>query len=286
MSEPHITESIVASLGTPSFVEDISFETILAATKADLIARWPDFNVQSLESDPAVKLLEVTAYREMRYRQRVNDAARSLLIAYGAGTDLDHLGAFYDTVRLVDESDERFRQRIILAIQGRSPGGTIARYKYIAMSSSPKVRSVAVWREDTDPTVRFSVLSTDDGGIPDDALLDQVEASLLDDSVRLVSDTILVESAVFQTVNIAADIWLLPDTPQAVFEGLEQNLRDAWYAEGGLGFDLTRSWIISRLMRGGVQKVTVQTPGADQTAPFNKAIALGTVTLTMKGRNF
>lgn len=286
MSEPHISESAVAALGTPSFVEVISFEGILSTIKADLIARWPDFNVQNLESDPAVKLLEVVAYREMQYRQRVNDAARSLLVAYGVGSDLDHIGSFYDAVRLVNESDDRFRARIILAIQGRSPGGTVARYKYIALSSSVKVRSVAVWREDTDPTIRVSVLSTDDGGVPSNNLLNIVEAAMNDDTVRMVSDTIVVESAVQQTVNIAADIWLLPDTPVAVFNALEQNLRDAWELEGGLGFDLSRSWIISRLMRGGVQKVSVGTPGSDQTAPFNKAISLGTITLTLAGRNF
>lgn len=286
MSEPHITESAVAALGTPSFVEVISFEAILADVKADLIARWPEFNVQSLESDPAVKLLEVTSYREMQFRQRVNDAARSLLIAFGVGTDLDHVGAFYDAIRLVGESDDRFRSRIILAIQGRSPGGTVARYKYIALSSSAKVRSVAVWREDTDPTVRVSVLSTDDGGVPSQSLLAEVTAAMTHESVRLVSDTIVIESAVQQIVNITADIWLLPDTSQAVFDALEQNLRDAWDTEAGLGFDLTKSWITSRLMRGGVQKVVVNTPVSDIVAPFNKAVSLGTITLTLKGRDF
>lgn len=47
----------------------------------------------SLESDPVTKLLEVASYIKLGNRARVNDAAKSQLLAYAIGADLDHLAA-------------------------------------------------------------------------------------------------------------------------------------------------------------------------------------------------
>ena len=69
----------LSRLPAPTVVEAIDYEMVLAALKADLVARWPDYTAD-LESDPAIKLLEVAAYREVLLRQRVNDAARAVLV--------------------------------------------------------------------------------------------------------------------------------------------------------------------------------------------------------------
>ena len=54
----------------------------------------------------------------MLLRNRINIAARGQLLAYAAGTDLDHLAAFYGVERLAGEGDERLRLRIQLRIKG------------------------------------------------------------------------------------------------------------------------------------------------------------------------
>jgi len=77
---------------TPDVIEQIDYESLLSALRADLQARLPTFNAW-LESDPIMKLLEVAAYREMLLRQQFNDRARSVMLAYALGADLDHLGA-------------------------------------------------------------------------------------------------------------------------------------------------------------------------------------------------
>jgi phage-related baseplate assembly protein len=284
MSLPSIID--LSALPVPDMIETVSFEDIVQNMRDDLVARFPAIvGVVDLESEPARKLIEVFAYREITYRARINDACRSLLIGYSTASDLDNLGAFYDVVRLTDETDARFRERIVLAIMGRSPGGTEARYRYIAMSASEKVRSVAIWRDEIDPTVRVSVLATNNGGIPTAGVLDAVTDALNDPTIKLVSDTITVESAVLETKNVTANIWLLPTTPMSVFNGLETSLKAAWEAEGGLGFDMTKAWLTARLMQAGVQKVDIVTPASDQVAPFNRAISMGNVNLTMMGRN-
>ena len=280
-----ITQIDIDNLPAPEVVEALDFEALLAAAVADLTSRFPAIaGVIGLESEPARKLLETDAYMETLLRARINDAARSQLLAYAAGGDLDHLAAFYDVTRLVDEDDDRLRARVILAISGRSTGGTAERYRYVAMSASLDVRDAIVWRGPLSPVVNVAIYSADTGGAASAALLSTVESALNDEAVRMVNDTIAVRSAVSATVNIAADVWLLPSADLSVFSGLEAALRAAFDAEGGLGFDLTQSWITARLMRAGVQRVSITAPVADVAVEEYEAVAIGTVSLTYKGR--
>src|SRR6185436_13616375 len=84
----------------PDIVEQIFFEDILAAMIADLQVRDPAFTAL-LESDPAYKIMEVCAYREMLLRQRVNEAAKGVMLSIAIGTDLDQIAANYNVERLV-----------------------------------------------------------------------------------------------------------------------------------------------------------------------------------------
>ncbi len=275
----------IAALPPPEVIEDLDFEAILEAAVADLVERFPAIaGVIGLESEPARKLLEVDAFREVLIRARINDVHRANLLAFARGGDLDHLAAFYDVLRLTGETDERLRARVILAISGRSTGGTAARYRFVAMTASVDVRDAIVYRVGTSPVVHVAIFSYEDGGIPDPAILAAVEDALNASDVRMVNDTIAVRSAVTQAVPVVADVWLLPQAELAVFDGLEASLRQSFEDEAGLGFDLTRAWITARLMLPGVQRVTISAPAADVAAEEYEALALGTVTLTYRGR--
>lgn len=282
-----ITEIDIEGLASPEAVEELDTETIVTAMRDQLVVLFPGIEgVIDLESEPARKLLEVCAYRETLIRARINDAVRANLVAFAGGTDLDQLAAFYDVLRLAGESDEAFRTRIILNIAGRSTGGTEPRYRAVALGADVRVADAAVWTEPPDPTVRVAVFSTDNDGVADQALLDAVEAAVTDPSVRMVNDIIAVQPAVFQTVDVTADVYLLPNTPTTVFDNLEQNLRDALAEEGGMGFDITLSWLTARLMRTGVQRVVITEPGSDVVLAPHQAATLGTITLTNAGRDF
>lgn len=277
----------LAALETPEVIETIDYEAAVLAMRDDLVARFPSIvGVVDLESEPSRKLIEVFAYREIMIRARTNDAARANLLAYAAGNDLDHLAFFYDVVRLPSETDTALRARVVLAIRGRSPGGTEPRYRYVALTADVRVADAVVWREGTSPLVRVAIYSTDNGGVPDAPLLAAVTAALNDPAVRMVSDTILVTAAVQTVQNIVASLTLLPNTSDTVTTSIAAALRADWAAESGLGFDLTRSWLNARLMRLGVYKATVTTPAEDVIADPSEAIALGTITLTVAGRNF
>lgn len=277
-----------STLPAPAIIEALDFEAIVDALVADVIVRFAaagvDYDVGNLETDPVKIIFEAAAYREVLLRARINDAARANLLAFATGSDLDHLAGFYDVIRLTGETDEALRSRVVLAIQGRSPAGPEERYAFVARSADVRVKEVRVYRVDGGPNVRIALLASDNGGVPDAAMMAAVTAAVGAANVRVVSDVIEVLAATQVTSNIAARVWLLPDTPMAVFDGLEAALRAAWSAEGGIGFDLNPSWIAAKLHAVGVAKVEVTAPAASVVVDGNTAIAIGTVTLTFSGR--
>jgi len=96
----------LSQLPVPDVVEVLDYETILAERKATLISLYPEDQQEAitrtlaLESEPIVKLLQENAYREVIWRQRVNEAALAVTLAYSAGNDLDVVVGNNNTERL------------------------------------------------------------------------------------------------------------------------------------------------------------------------------------------
>lgn len=281
--------SELAGLPAPSIVEEIGYETRLGILRDRLVALFDaagiDYDVENLETDPAQILLQVSAYQDVLLRQRVNEAIRSTFLAYAVGGDLDVLAQWYDVYRLAGEDDDRLRRRVILAIQGRSPGGTEARYRAIALGADVRVQDAAVYTVGRDPTVRVAVFSTEAGGVASPSLLSAVDGALQAPDVRMVNDLIVVASAAQQVVDVVADIWLLPQAPESTITVVQAALVAAWSGLS-LGRDVTMSWLTAMLQVDGVQRVVVTAPTSDVVMPFDQAAGLGTITLNNRGRAF
>lgn len=282
--------STLATLGKPEIIEPLDFESILTESKATFQQYATDrgiaYDASGLETDPVVSIFEARAYHELVLRARGNDIARARYLYFAKGAEVDHLGAFYDVVRLTGESDERFKERIVLAIRGRSTGGTEPRYRGVALGSSLRVDDVKVYVVAPSPVVNVAVFSTDNNGIPDQDLLDTVAAALNADDVKMINDTINVRSAVTQVVNVSAQMWLLPTTPGTLVDSIAAGLPAKWAAEGGIGRDLTISWLTAALMQTGIQRVSVTAPAANVVVDPYKAVRIGAVSLTIAGRDF
>jgi phage-related baseplate assembly protein len=99
----------LSQLPFPDAVETLDYETILAEMLDDFHTRMtaiePTF-VPLVEGDPAYKVLEVAAYRELVIRQRVNDAIKAVCLAYAAGADLDQIGARFNVERLLIQAGD------------------------------------------------------------------------------------------------------------------------------------------------------------------------------------
>lgn len=285
----------LSRLPAPDVVETLDFETILARLKADFLARWPAFDA-FVESDPALKLLEVCAYQELVLRQRVNDAARAVMVAFAGGADLDQLGAIFGVLRreitpadpstnkpAVLEDDSDLRRRILLAPDSYSVAGPTAAYVFHALSASGDVADASA----TSPApgeVLVSVLSIDGDGTAPQALLDQVEAAVGGDDVRPLTDQVTVQTAEIVEFAIAAQLTLYagPDADLilgAATAGLQALLTD----NRRIGRDITRSALFSALHVAGVQNVDLVEPAADIVIADTQAAFATAIDLTIAG---
>jgi phage-related baseplate assembly protein len=272
-----------SSIPDPTIIEALDFETILAEMIADLQARDPSYT-EILESDPGVKILEVAAARELILRQRINDALQATLLRYAGGADLDNLAAFYGVTRLAAEADVALRARVIERVMGSSTAGGSAWYRFQALSASELVKDAAV-SSPAPGEVLVSILSTAGNGTASSALIEAVDDVLQSDSVRVITDMVTVAGATISTVPVTAQVYLYPETPIEVFNGLQARLQAAFTAASGLGWDVTRSWLIAQLHPAGVQRVVLTAPAADVVCGPSQAPALGAITLTMAGRD-
>lgn len=288
--------TIIDNLAKPIVIEPISHDAIVSRQAEAFKALWsslraanpdlPAYDVAMLETDPAMIGNQAESAREVLLRQRINDAAISRLLAYATGSDLDHLAVFYDVSRLLGEDDDRLKLRVILAIQGRSTGGTEERYRYIALTADLRVADAKIYTVGRSPLIHVALYSTAADGVASAELISIVNAALHADGVRMVNDTIMVASAVRRVIDLVADIWLLPDADAATLDRAEANLRGAWSAVRALGRDLTTSWWRAQLMVAGVYKVAPVSPVDDEIAASSEALSIGTVSLRLQGRSY
>ncbi len=267
----------LSKLPAPAIVEPLSYEIILGEMLARLVELDPDLTAL-VESDPAMKVLQVAAYREFLLRQRVNDGTRAVMLAYAAGTDLDQLGANLNVQRQlvspgdpeavppvepVYESDDRFRRRIQLAPEGMSVAGPSGAYEFHTLTADPRVKDVSVLQGEPGDVV-VVVLSTEGDGTASEELRGIVGAALADETVRPLNDTVIVESAEIVTYTVAAELEIF-DGPDA--ETVRQAAEDAvaaYVAEcHAVGAVVALSGLDGALHRPGVRRANRTLPATD-----------------------
>jgi len=281
----------LSRLPAPDAIEPLDYETIYGEMLARLRTFIPDFD-DSLESDPAVRILQVAAYFRLLDRQRVNDAIRAVMIAYAAGADLDHLAAVFGVARLtvtpadpenniaaVMESDDDLRRRVILAPEGYSVAGPVGAYIFHALTAHADVLDASATSPEPGQVV-VSLLARDGDGTASAALIDAVEAALNAESVRPITDEVIVASAEIVDYEIAAQIWTYPG-PDAAIVLAEAESRLAAYraAQRRIGRDITLSGIYAALHVEGVQRVALPSPAAD--IPISETQAANCIAATV-----
>lgn len=284
----------LSTLPAPAVVEVLSFETILAQMVADLQARDPAFTAL-VESDPAFKILEVAAYRETLLRARVNDAAKSVLLAYAGGADLDQIAALFGVTRktlvpadpqalppvpAVMESDADLRFRVQISLEGISTAGPVGAYVFNALKLA-SVKDVAV-ESPTPGDVLVTILSINNNGVPSASDLLAVEAELNDDDVRPLTDNVTVQAAEVVTYAITATIFVNPGPDSAVVLANCQAAAEAYAIERfRIGADVNLSGIYAALHRPGVEKVVLASPAASLDITSTQAGRCTAINLTL-----
>ena len=268
-------------LPAPTVIESLDYEAILTERKQYLISLYPLAEQESitatlaLESEPIVKLLQESAYRELLLRNRVNTAAAAVMLAFAAGADLDQIGANYGCARLVItaaddtaippieavyESDNDYRYRIQMSLDSYTTAGSKESYIYHGLSADGDVKDI----EPVSPSpgvVTIYVLSRTGDGSASEELIEKVSAALNEESIRPMTDQVTVQSAAILNYTIDAELVLLPGPDQSVVQAAAVSaLTEYTAAQKKLGYDITLDGIYKALRQTGVQKVNLTTP--------------------------
>lgn len=276
----------LSQLPASDIVEALDFETILAERKARLIELTPederdDLEAKlALESEPLVKLLQENAYRELVLRQRINDAARAVMVATAGGADLENLSALLGVEKLTNETDDELRARTVMALEGYPTAGSVGAYQFHTLSAHPDVKDVAVLSP-TPGLVRLVILAKSGDGTPSDDVLDAVRQAVTADHVRPLTDTVEVIAATIIPYAIRATLYVesgpSADTVRAAAEAA---VREYAEARRALGAYVALSGIAAALHRAGVRRVEIAAPITDIDNEESAAASLVALELT------
>lgn len=265
-------------------IEVPDFETLLTERKEVLIALYPTEEqaavrrVLALESDPMVKTLQESTYREILLRQRINEAAQAVMVAYALGSDLDQLAANHNVLRLtvtpadpdavppvdaVMETDDALRVRVPEAFEGLSVAGPTAAYEFHAKSADGRVQDVSA-TSPSPASVLITVLSREGNGEAAADLLATVNTALNAETVRPVADRVTVQGATIHDYSVKAKLHLFDGVAAGpCLEAANAQLAAYLTEQKKLGRSVRRESYGAVLRVPGVDWVEMIEPAAD-----------------------
>lgn len=241
----------------------------------------PEFDAL-VESDPAYKQGEVTAFQLTLAFQRVNDAVRAVFLASAQKADLDQIGAAFNVERMeivpanpdtvpptdaVMEEDDAFRERIQLSWSQLNTAGARNAYRFHARSADEDVLDADAYGPEEHGRageVDVYVLSREGNGTASEALLDAVSARLNADEIRPLTDFVTVKSAIINDYSVTAELEI-PDGPDAgeVLENAKNTLMSYTRLANRINGMVPLSAIYAALQQTGVARVILSSPRAD-----------------------
>ncbi|MDR8014103.1 baseplate J/gp47 family protein [Ectopseudomonas guguanensis] len=282
----------LSRLPAPNVVEPLDYETILAERKAELVATFPAAEQETiaarlaLESEPLTKLLQENAYRELVWRQRVNEAALAVLLPFARGADLEQIAARFNVQRLtitpgnpnavppvaaVMEGDDSLRERTQMAMEGLSTAGPRNAYIFHARSADGRVADASCTSPNPAEVV-VTVQSALGDGIASAELLAIVDTYLSAEDRRPVADRLTVQSAAVLGYQVDAVLHLTTVGPESepIRAAAEARLVALVTQRRRLGLEINRSALDAALHIEGVKRVEL--PGwADVVATAEQA---------------
>lgn len=277
-----------SQLPEPNLIQELDYESIFNERKEKFIALYPTAEqnqwrtILNRESDPVIKVLQENAYLELLYRNKCNADARSLLLAYAEGPDLDHLALTeYGLIRLIVtpadnsvvppspaiyESDERLKERCLLQYDGMNTAGSSNAYKFFTLTADGRVDGVKV-HSDTDKPYQLDIIISQvdsQNGEATQELIDIVQAALDPEHVRPVCDRPIVKSSIAKPYQITTRLFVGKNAEDSLL--LEAaNIRIQNYIQKARknGQSIRLSALYAALHVDGINRVVIDTPAAD-----------------------
>ncbi|WP_316227744.1 baseplate J/gp47 family protein [Bradyrhizobium sp. SZCCHNR3015] len=276
----------------PVIEREPAFETLFNNRLAQLRGLLTDvgfeWDTHMLRSDPLNRFCRHAAYGDLLMVSAMNDTFRATLTDFAQGADLIALASDWNLTQADGEAIDDLRRRLRETKKGQG-GFTDNWYKRHAFAADPlRIDDVGV-EGDAKGGVLVSILSKDNGGVASDDLLATVDAALNQPGVRGDNDHITVVRAVILTVNVDADVWLLPEaTKDTTLAASEAALVASFAAERRLGWDFASDFAVAALRTIGVKRVSLVAPASNSVVvtAANEAVALGSIKLNYRGRAY
>lgn len=278
----------LSQLPAPTVIEPLDFEQLFEERKARLLELTPEADRETLaetlelESEPLVILLQESAYRELVLRQRINDAARGVMIATAQGADLQALAALLNVEKLADEADSELRRRTVMALEGYPTAGSVGAYEFHALSAHEDVKDIGV----TSPApgrVRLVVLSKSGNGEPAADVISAVHDATGNERVRPLTDTVEVRGAQIAEYELRATLFVEPGPSAEAVKRAAQDAAES-YAESRhrLGAYVALSGFSAALHQSGVRRISMESPAQDIEMPEDAAAYMTAMELSVE----
>ena len=282
------------NLPAPTIIKEITYEATLAKMKENLASLNPAYT-SIVEGDPAYTVLEVVAYENMDLRAEINEAIRAIYFATASGADLEHITAILNIRRRVVtpanleadpptpavlESDEALKERFSLFLDALGQGSN-AWYRFFAREADPAVFDTFSVSP-TDGHVTVYIQSTADDGIADSALITKVRGYLIDESRKILCDTVAVESVTKVEYAVTAEITLQPGTlAEPIVAELEARVEE--FSEGNKRFNrnIYLSALYAVMSVPGITNIDLTAPVANVTTTTSQIPVKTATTITV-----
>lgn len=285
----------LSRLPAPEVIEPLDAETLIKAFIGTFVPLYEarfgvTYDTSKIESEPAVILGEAFSWLRLLDRQRVNDAAKAVLLPFASGGNLDNLGSFFGVERAAGEPDAAFRIRLMAAPDAYAAAGPVAAYVYHARTASPLlVKDVGV-RSPSPGAVLVSILSNErdeDGnelnGTASTGLLQVVRSRLNRNDIKPLTVDLSVQAAAVTEIDVALTI-VVPSGPDPLL--VKRNAEKAVRAYAAERHAVGRVWRIDGLVASarvpGVEYLQTVSPQNDIDPGYDGAVYMRSLTISVE----
>ena len=272
------------------------------------------YDVGELEFDPIKITQENSTFFELMLRDRVNQAARAVTLAFAVGADLDAIASRYPggVPRLPDESDDHYKRRIWHSPNVLSPHGTAESYVFWALTADPTLHDASAtttegtgkvyvtimaesgsvanvaWTRNVDPLTGLFLSTKVElvvNPVPTLQQIIDVRKYILDEARRGLTDEIITLAPTVVRTNYKVRIWLFPNVSvDLTIEAIEKALAALIEKQRWIGYDHSRMAIDAALAQPGVHHAIIDEPLKDVMVSERGVVQVGSVEVRLVGR--
>jgi phage-related baseplate assembly protein len=280
----------LSQLSDMQVLEDLDSEATIAARMIRFKEIWIShdppagaaYDVENLEFDPTRVTQELNTYFETLLRDRVNEAAKAVTLAFAIGSDLNAIASNFPVgprLPVVDnprgtweefpedyESDDRYRRRTQLSLNPLSPHGPAGAYMFWALTADPLLRDASEMAIEGERSQVFVTVLADDPvePRPNQQRLLAIRAYLLDAYRKAATDVLVVQAPKVVDISYKIQVWFFPPPDRdTLLDKLKANLAELIEEQRWLGFDHTHMAIYAMLRENGVHRAVILEPAAD-----------------------